>query len=335
MKIATVSSLGAGAGRSNPRRWSLAVALLVAAAPAVAHAEPAPSDAAPAGDNVEVARSHFLRGVQFYNAGDYKLSLEEFRRSYELSQNYRILYNIGQVHQQLNNYARALAALERYLAEGGADVPEARRSEVSNSIVELKRKVAYVVLVTNVAQPEVLVDGFPTPERDSTNRLTLDPGDHRVELRKAGYQPSTSVLTLAAGDTTELRLHLVPSPAADRHASPAAQGAKHEQSLPWLGWVATGVLAAGAGVMGVLATNQASELSSLRTSVSTQAQRDKVAKRAHTYAIACDALGAAALVSGGISLYLTLHSSGPKRHEAAAETTLVLSPSRVALSGSF
>jgi hypothetical protein len=284
---------------------------------------------------VEIARSHFLRGVQFFNAGDYKLSLEEFRRSYELSQNYRILYNIGQVHQQLNNYSKALVALERYLAEGGAEVPDERRSEVGGYVSELKRKVAHVVLVANVPEPEVLVDGFPAPEGNGASRLTVDPGDHRVELRKAGYQPASTVLTLAAGDTTELRLNLVRLPPPDLHATRSALPAPHERSVPWAGWITTGVLAAGAGITGALAASEASDLSTLRRTVSSESQRDTVSKRAHAYAIACDALAAGAVVSGGISLYLTLHSGRAKQRETAAKTELVLGPTRVVVAGSF
>ncbi len=298
------------------------------------NAENAVSSADNGGDSVELARSHFLRGVEFYNAGDYKLSLEEFRRSYELSQNYRILYNIGQVQQQLNNYAKALLALERYLEEGGAEIPEARRTEVDAYIAELKKKVAHVVLVANVAEPEVLVDGFPNSQRDSSRRITLDPGDHRIELRKPGYQPLITVVTLAAGDTTELRLAL--SRPAPQKLARTVVPAKRERSVPWVGWITTGALAAGAGVMGALATSEASDLAKLRGSVSSDAQREAVGKRAHAYAIACDALAAAAVVSGGVSLYFTLHTtrSEPQR-PPTAQTRLVLTGNRVLVSGSF
>src|SRR5687767_7339544 len=69
----------------------------------------------PSAADIAAARKRFFRAVQYYESGDYKLALIEFRRTHELSQNYRILYNIGQVHQQLNNYSRAIASLEQYL----------------------------------------------------------------------------------------------------------------------------------------------------------------------------------------------------------------------------
>ena len=105
--------------------------------------------------DLEAARRHFSEGVQFYNAGDYKLSLIEFRRSHEISNNYRILYNIGQVNQQLGNYTNALIALEEYLLEGGSDIVEDRNVEVSASVALLRTRVAHIHIASNVQAPEV------------------------------------------------------------------------------------------------------------------------------------------------------------------------------------
>jgi hypothetical protein len=260
--------------------------------------------------DLEKARAHFAQGVQFYNSGDYKLSLIEFRRSYELSKNYRILYNIGQVNQQLGNYTNALLALEQYLQTGGEEVDEERKTEVSANILVLRTRVAHIRVITNIEAPEILVDGFPVDTKDPRAKIALDPGDHRVDLRKNGYQSSGTVVALAAGDVSEVRIHLLRVPASVRLAQPvAAPVARGGSTKLWIGWTTTAVTAVGAGVTGVLAAMQANELADLRNSSwSTQAQRDEVGGRAKTLAVVSDVLTLTAIAAGATSIYLTLRS---------------------------
>lgn len=286
--------------------------------------------------DLEKARSHFAQGVQFFNAGDYKLSLIEFRRSYELSKNYRILYNIGQVNQQLGNYTNALSALEQYLRAGGNEVDEERKAEVAANIIVLKTRVAHIRLVSNVEVPEVLVDGFPVYRTDPKADIALDPGDHRVELRKTGYQNGGTVVALAAGDVSEVRIHLVRVPPAAHVATPTREPAQRVDSTKlWIAWTTTAATALGAGVTGVLAAMQANELADLRnSSLSTQAQRDEVGHRARTFAVISDVLTVTAIAAGATSLYLTLRADKTE-HRATAVTRLGVGVGGLRLEQSF
>lgn len=288
--------------------------------------------------DMDKARVHFLQGVQFYNTGDYKLSLIEFRRSYELSGNYRILYNIGQVNQQLGNYTKALDALTQYLSDGKSDVPEDRRVEILSNVAVLEKRVAHVRLLSNVSAPEILVDGFPV-ELSANATITVDPGDHRIDVRKAGYQSAGTVLTLAAGDRSDIRLDLAKIQAPLVLAAPRATPVRAPRPSTWLwvGWGSTGAAALGAGVTGVLASMQASELAELRnSSSSTQEQRDDVGRRARTFAVVSDVLTATAIVAGGASLYLTFRGNKEAPGVAPAAATRVgLTPTGVSLHQTF
>jgi hypothetical protein len=332
---------------ANHRHFSFALALSAVFVASIATADPTASSADSGSgsavqggraQDLEKARAHFQQGVQFYNAADYKLSLIEFRRSYELSNNYRILYNIGQVNQQLGNYTKALAALEQYLREGGAELEDERKAEVSANALVLRTRVAHVRLLSNVTSPEILIDGFPVENPGSNPAITLDPGDHRVDLRKPGYQPGGTVLSLAAGDVIEARVNLVKIPASTSHAGPAANAPRgRDPTWLWIGWGTTAAAALGAGITGILASTQASELMDLRNSSwSTQAQRDKVGGRAKTFAIASDVLTGTALLAGAASLYLTLSpgSSEPEQPRKPA-TRVALSGTGVRIEQSF
>lgn len=273
--------------------------------------------------DVEKARVHFTQGVQFYNSSDYKLSLIEFRRSYELSKNSRILYNIGQVNQQLGNYTHALTALEQYLREGGGEVGEERKAEVTANIQLLKTRVAHIRVLSNVDAPEVLIDGFPADAKTLNADILLDPGDHRIELRKPGYQSGGTVVALAAGDVNKVRVDLVRVPSTIRVATPVNHPAQRRNSTwLWIGWTTTATTALGAGITGVLAVMQANELADLRNSSwSTQAQRDEVGNRARAFAIASDVLTGTAVAVGAMSLYLTLRSDRVEPEHRSTPTT--------------
>src|SRR5262252_5103847 len=56
----------------------------------------------------EEARLRYERAVQLYNEGDPEGALVEFERAYKISPTYRLLYNIGSIRLQLNDYAEAL-----------------------------------------------------------------------------------------------------------------------------------------------------------------------------------------------------------------------------------
>jgi tetratricopeptide (TPR) repeat protein len=57
--------------------------------------------------------------VSFFRRHLYQEALVEFQRAYQLSPNYRVLYNIARTAGLLKNHALALESFQRYLEEGG------------------------------------------------------------------------------------------------------------------------------------------------------------------------------------------------------------------------
>ena len=68
-----------------------------------------------------------------------------------------------------------------------------------------------IVVAVNVSSASVLLDGSDVGEAtDGVLRLeVIEPGEHRVEIRAAGYSPHATRLTVIAGAETSLN----PSPA--------------------------------------------------------------------------------------------------------------------------
>src|SRR6516165_10065019 len=132
--------------RKLPRSLVFAAALALSSASIPAFAQPA----APTKAQQQEAATRFRKGLDLFKDGDYQAALIEFRRANELAPNFNVLFNIGQVYFQLQDYPNALTALERYLNEGGDRIPASRRAEVARDIDKLKARVANIEITTPV-----------------------------------------------------------------------------------------------------------------------------------------------------------------------------------------
>jgi hypothetical protein len=325
---------------------TLAIAHLTASLGAHAQPAPTPSPAAARAAKQEAA-TRFRKGLELYNDGDYQAALVEFRRAYDLAPSYQVLYNIGQVYFQLQDYAGALTALERYLAEGGAGVPAARRADVEKDVAKLRQRVAHLEVATSVDDAEVALDDAPIGKTPFPKPVLVSAGKHKLTATKSGRVTATKVFEIASGDTLKLSLDLPdasppaqpPPEAPPRPATPASADATTSSgSLVWLGWVATGALAIGAGVSGGLALSASSDLATQRETAGTsRADLDAASSKTRTLAIVSDVLTASAVVAGGVTLYFTLKGPAKPKADASAQRDVRfgLRPGGVALAGSF
>jgi hypothetical protein len=129
-----------------------------------------------------------------------------------------------------------------------------------------------------------------------------------------------------------------PSSVVERHTDRYVEP-KADRSMMWIGWAATGTLAVGAGVVGYLGVTKANDLESMRTDYGvTKNKLDETKNSARTLFMVSDIAGAAAVLAGGISLYLTLSSSSTsseKAPAAAPATKVGIGPGSIKLSGTF
>jgi hypothetical protein len=193
-----------------------AMAFAIALAPLPAGAEPnhptplstlTPAPA-PTAEVVASARSHFQRGVKLYEEDDFRAALIEFNRAYELAPNWAVLFNVGQAYYQLRDYAGALRTLERYEAEGGAQIPSDRRAQIDRELVELRGRVAHVTLATSVEGADVSLDDAVLGKSPLTAPVLIGAGRHRLTAVKAGYSPAVRIVDIAGGDEITIALDL-------------------------------------------------------------------------------------------------------------------------------
>jgi hypothetical protein len=155
--------------------------------------------------------------------------------------------------------------------------------------------------------------------------VLIDAGEHTLRTSAEGYEPAQRTLTLAGADAAVVHFDLV----ATRRAAPILPLGRRQPFIP--GLVATGALAAGAITGGIVMLGVRSNLTSLQNTPGSLAQsRSSLASEVNTAALVADVLTGLTVVTGGISLYLSLRlDSSPHSPEIA------LSPSHVTFSGTF
>jgi hypothetical protein len=312
-------------------RWFGVVALFVISFAGAARADTPTAPATPAvqtasatGDVRTAARSHYDRGISLYQAGDFKLALIEFRRAYEFVADYRVLYNIGQVSQQLAAYADATRALTRYLDEGGEAVTSERRLSVAHDLESLRLRTAHIAVGSNAVDAEIYVDGVSVARTPLATPLLVDAGERTVELRKQGYVNASRAVTLAGEDDVRIDLQMAPQAETRMVAKDAPVGTSRTTWL-WIGWSGAAALAVGAAVSGVVALNAAVTRETGSPSA-TRSSIDDADARLRAASLVTDILGGSALALGATTLYFTLRRpAGPDLRVAPLGTGIVIS----------
>jgi tetratricopeptide (TPR) repeat protein len=259
------------------------------------------------------AADRYERAIKLYGEGEYRLALIEMQRAYDLAPSFQVRFNLGQIHQQLGNFSKALHELEHYLAEGGDGISTERQGQVRRDIESLKLKVARIRVDANQPGAVVSLDGARLGVVPFSDAVRVDAGEHRLKVEKPGFVSHEEPLILAGGDERTVLVELAPVPA--RGVILVGDG---PSSTPmWVGWTSTAVLAAGAGITGGLAYSNAKELAQLRDTPNTlAADRDAAYDRARGLGLTSTVLTGAAAVGAGVSLYLTLRYLGAKRERA-------------------
>jgi len=154
------------------------------------------------------AEIHFDRGVEFFQDGMLAAALAEFLKSYKEVPQWAVLYNVGVCYYRLGRYEDALAAFDRYMKEGGDDIPAERRFAVEK--MKIKMAASYGSLVVDYKLPgvRVTIDGKETYETPVKDPIPLAAGIHSIFLYREGHYPVLMEISVASGEETALPLKM-------------------------------------------------------------------------------------------------------------------------------
>src|SRR3954464_2733785 len=112
-----------------PRARHVAVALLVAFAPAVVgvHVSVAQAQGA-VEETTKAARARFQEGVEFYDKGQYEKARAAFLQAYALRKHPAVLLNLAQSSLKASHHLEAVRYFQQYLREA-QNISAASRSD--------------------------------------------------------------------------------------------------------------------------------------------------------------------------------------------------------------
>lgn len=306
----------------------------------------------------EAARQHFKAGVNFMQDPDgarYEEAYREFTAAYAAAPSWKILGNLGIASMKLERDGEAIDAMEKYLSEGGDELPEEERAQFERDLSMLKSSVVQVTL-TSVPPGVVVTDErIPVQGTAVANRYTLETGQlelgirtghHRMVARLDGYQDVTWEFDAAPGTAQSHRFELKPAAQATvadtTPAEPVADDGAQAMERPvptgvFIGLAATGVFTVGATVTGIMALGQKSEFDD-KNGVDEAAAQD-AHDSTETLNLVTDVLIAGAVVSAAVTTYLYLDRPAVPAGQDAGRFRVTPAVGRdvalVSMSGSF
>jgi tetratricopeptide (TPR) repeat protein len=288
------------------------------------------------------ASASFRQGVELYREANFEAALVEFRKAYQLSPSYKVLYNIAETYFELHDYVNAQTNLRQYLSEGGSEIAAERRAEVQDIFEKLAERIAYLEIDTDLAGADVRIDDLSVGTSPLPAPIPVNIGRRRVSVVKQGFAPLVTLVTatnkerlVVTLDSTDLPL-LQPSESLGSSASltnteitrrRAPSGRSNTLFVSSV--TATAVFAVATGTFAWLTLDAKSrfenQLGKLQNSKSPIDDERSTMK---TYGYLTDGFGAATLISGGVALYLALTSSSSteKRKEGQNARSVVLAP---------
>jgi hypothetical protein len=299
----------------------------------------------------KTAQALFEEALREAKAGDSKAALASFQAAYDAYPNYRVLYNIGQLCARVGDAACAVRAYERYLHDGGGEVPAKRRGALGKDIAALSRTLGRLRVTANVDGADVAIDGAPAGTTPLADPVRVNGGSHDVTLTR-GEQTVTQSVDVVAGEDATVALDL-PSlapeaaraapalPDAERAPAPASTSARAEPApprrVPVVPWAITGALAAGTVVTGLLASSAYADFKSKRDSFPiTRDDLESSQGSARDLFLVTSVLGAATVVGACVSAYFTFASPtgpAPSTKTGLAGVRVAAGPRGVSVSG--
>ncbi|WP_437598179.1 hypothetical protein [Sorangium sp. So ce590] len=253
----------------------LAMSLLLGSTAATTSARG--EEGAAAGSSEESERDRAARDFEEGRTAQLAGRLEEaellYLRAWARMKSYDIATNLGHVQLLLNKPASAAKHVAFGVRTVGPEIEPEKVARMEALLAEAKAQVGTLrVRVTNVAGAAVFLDGQRVPEEEAKHDLYVEPGQHLLVLRHAGYEEAVIPVAAVAGSREEITTELKPKAAMRSGAASAlligdakpkapAAGARAEEPRSWAPVIALGaasVVGLGAAAGFTVASNGAS-----------------------------------------------------------------------------
>ncbi len=299
------------------RTWAATLfAILCLTLGSVAHAQTADE---PTEAERKEASAHFLRGVELFQEGAFRAALVEFERAYGIAPDYRLLYNIGQVKLQLQDYLGATQSYEAYLTQGGAEIPQARRDDVETAFETLRQRVGRIAITANKSGAELFIDDLRVGVTPMAATVAVNVGRHRVYGRAADGANATKVIDVAGGDLIDVALELKAPEAKPLVVVTERKPLPPLKQAAIASWAVGGASLIGAGITAFMANGKVDDRNKeLAESLPDPRKVKDLGSSADTLALTTDILAGVGLIGVGAGVVLWLLDDGSESEESDA-----------------
>lgn len=207
----------------------IALAVAVFEAPSLAQSGTAPSAAVSLADSLQGPARQAYDSAKLLAANhDFVGALTEFRHSYELSKDPRLLFNMAICEKELRHYGRMEVLLGQYLSEGNAALisPE-NRATALEAMNAARPLVATLRVSVNEAGASVTVDGEPVGKTPLVTPVRVDLGRHTIAVKKEGFDSVEQTIETPGGSDTPVTITLT----APKHAAQLVVVAEAEATV--------------------------------------------------------------------------------------------------------
>jgi hypothetical protein len=204
-----------------------------------ARAQPGSADARVESVLTDQAKQLYKDGVKEAARGEWDKARDLFRAAFRLKHHFQIAFNLGQAELRAGEPVQAAEHLTFFLREAeGAD--ESERQISQEMLREAQQQIGRLTI--SAAQPgaEVVVDGVLQGKTPLGREVFVTPGQHLVQARLEGYEPTSEVPTVTAGTSLQVELRLTKVPGKE------PESGANKQVI-----IVGGALAGGAAVLGV------------------------------------------------------------------------------------
>lgn len=190
------------------RPWRIPLVVLVVllgASPAAAQKKSIRDELPPA------ALTAWDNARQLYDAQDWTGARAEFQHAFELSQNPRVLFNVGVCEKNLLHYSKASKAFRTELSLGGDKLAPADVAAIKSALATLEPLISTIVVTVSEPDAELTVDGEPVGKSPFLQAIAIDVGVHALKLTKPGFLDATLPnVTVVSNETTRVTMQLDP-----------------------------------------------------------------------------------------------------------------------------
>jgi hypothetical protein len=154
------------------------------------------------------AKEAYSSAELLFKNGDLVAADSKYQQAYDLSKDPRLLFDMAIAEKSLHRYARMQEHLEGYVREEGSAISQEDQAAVSAALAAIHNLVGTVSIEVNVPGATVAVDSQNVGTSPLARPLTVDLGEHVIDVKSPDFEPISKKVAIEGGASTAMSFTL-------------------------------------------------------------------------------------------------------------------------------